>query len=528
MDHNERLQEINNQYREVFIPVIVVIAILMVIGLIGNPLVIYFYACRMKPTASYMFIATLACFDLLSSVVSMPLEIMDLMYYYTFESVPACKTLRFINIFASIGSGVTLVSIAIDRYRKICKPFEGQITIGWAKVTILCCFLFSLLSSWPGAILYTVDHTNITDDAAIVATDCRYHAEDSYAIYIVAYNLYFMFLFIVTIIVLTVLYILVGRQLFNLRSFRFYATKRKSSAKARPMSAMTATSDVRSCTTGYSTEADSEDFGFTKNLAKELEIDIENDRPLSPISEEHGRNDRSRPTSANSIAISARSIKSNSVAPAASSVDEQGKDILPPEEFRSPGTFRQTQSFTEKTDTENVNSTPRRANSAVSGRRSIMVQPIREPRDPSLQESPRVTFSKSSNGTSLGNTRDAKGTGNLDTKKLKSQNINTRRYTVIAICISTAFVISFLPYLVLIIWSSLFYDYDPYKMGNSQLAACELFLRSFLFNGAFNPIIYGMFNSEFKDMVIYGLKRCLCCCCSLPQEKPWRREHSSN
>jgi hypothetical protein len=52
----------------------------MVLGFIGNPLVIYYYGFRSRSTSSFHFILALAVFDLIVCCVSMPLEIVILIW----------------------------------------------------------------------------------------------------------------------------------------------------------------------------------------------------------------------------------------------------------------------------------------------------------------------------------------------------------------------------------------------------------------------------------------------------------------
>ena len=121
---SEELKSLNDKTAKALIPTVIYIGTLMVVGLSGNPLVIYFYWRKEKTTPSHIFIVTLAIFDILACLISMPFEIVDLMLFYTFESLVACKILCFCNYFFSIGSACILFFIAVDRYRKVCKTSE--------------------------------------------------------------------------------------------------------------------------------------------------------------------------------------------------------------------------------------------------------------------------------------------------------------------------------------------------------------------------------------------------------------------
>jgi hypothetical protein len=92
----------------------------------------------------------------------MPLEIVDMTHFYEFESAAACKILRFVNYFATIGSGGILMALAVDRYRKICKPLRKQFTIQITRIVIGGVCLFSFCISWPSLVFYNIVQVNIT------------------------------------------------------------------------------------------------------------------------------------------------------------------------------------------------------------------------------------------------------------------------------------------------------------------------------------------------------------------------------
>ena len=152
---SEELLSLNDRTAKVLMPAVIYVGTLMVIGVLGNPLVIYFYSRKVKATPSHIFIVTLAIFDILTCLISMPLEIVDVLHFYIFESAVACKVLRFCNYFFSIASGSILIVIAVDRYRKVCKPMNSQLSMGWSRVAIGIAISFSILSATPSAILIT-------------------------------------------------------------------------------------------------------------------------------------------------------------------------------------------------------------------------------------------------------------------------------------------------------------------------------------------------------------------------------------
>ena len=147
------------------------------------------------------------------------------LHFYIFESAAACKVLRFCNYFFSVASGSILIVIAVDRYRKVCRPMNSQLSIGWSRFAIVIAISFSILSATPSAIFHNVVEVNITTstgNTSILGYDCTNERDDDHHLLITLYNIYQFALFISTVSVLVTLYSLVGRQLYRIRSSQLY------------------------------------------------------------------------------------------------------------------------------------------------------------------------------------------------------------------------------------------------------------------------------------------------------------------
>ena len=222
-DHSDKLQSINDETVRTLIPAIIFIGTLMFLGIFGNSLVIYFYGRKVKPTPSYTFIVTLAVIDFIMCAVAMPLEIVDLVRFYTFENSIACKMMRYFNYFVSIASVFTLIAIATERYRKICRPFEDQLSIKTTKIAIGCILFMSIISASPTVFLYEVVEVNITEEtytslnhSELVGYDCTTVRNKSYKKFVMTYIAFLCILFVITVLVLSAIYIIIGKQLYQL------------------------------------------------------------------------------------------------------------------------------------------------------------------------------------------------------------------------------------------------------------------------------------------------------------------------
>ncbi|KAL3881140.1 hypothetical protein ACJMK2_027598 [Sinanodonta woodiana] len=223
------LQKRSIELTIVFIPVIIFVCVLMILGLFGNSMVLYFYGWKTKKTSNICFILVLAVFDLLTCTLGMPMEIVDLVLNITFYNVAACKILHFLTYFTNDTSILILATIAVDRYRRICKPHTKQLSIKQVKIICGLCASASLLVSWPASILVMIETVNViytdpknsTYQVNITGCDCTYTRSKQYAPYLWAFHAVHFIGFVTVTISLAVMYGLIARRLYYYRKRRF-------------------------------------------------------------------------------------------------------------------------------------------------------------------------------------------------------------------------------------------------------------------------------------------------------------------
>lgn len=219
---NYTLSELNAEYALSKLGGIIFVGVLMILGVVGNAHVLYVYATKFKHSNHRFYIISLACLDLITCCIGMPFVIVDLRFPLLFTLVPVCKMLRFLNYFMCACSALILVVIAVDRYRKICKPFEPQMNRKTAKFACLIAVIISLSLSWPAPILYghsTVDAETISEyfDMDINVTGVQCFTEDRFkqTKYQAFFNIILIFVILASTVILAVLYGLIGRKVFK-------------------------------------------------------------------------------------------------------------------------------------------------------------------------------------------------------------------------------------------------------------------------------------------------------------------------
>ncbi|CAG2220137.1 HCRTR2 [Mytilus edulis] len=149
----ELLRTLNDKLALRYLPVIIYMFLLIFTGLFGNVLVIIVYVRKKMKSSLHYFIINLAVLDLLTVVIGMPTEIADLRYSVMFYAPAACKALRTVESLSTMGSIVTLMAVAIDRYNRICK-YGKQMTTEKAKRICIVAIVIGSVTCWPAAIVF--------------------------------------------------------------------------------------------------------------------------------------------------------------------------------------------------------------------------------------------------------------------------------------------------------------------------------------------------------------------------------------
>ncbi|XP_052788609.1 nematocin receptor 2-like [Mya arenaria] len=151
---NEILEWLESEESKRLLPGAILYGVLAFFGLAGNSLVIHVYRKSYQESNFSLFIIGVAAIDLFGCVWSIPADIVLLFEQYTFNKVWVCKVARFSTTFGTTSSAFVLFCISVDRYRKVCKPFDSQISITQAKLLYGLSLTIGLFVSWPTFFVY--------------------------------------------------------------------------------------------------------------------------------------------------------------------------------------------------------------------------------------------------------------------------------------------------------------------------------------------------------------------------------------
>lgn len=165
------LRRLNEQEVLSAILVLVFISVIILLGTVGNLLVLGTYFKQIQKNSTNFFIFCLATLDLISCVISLPAEMLVLLQPFTFSYPWLCKVYRFVAFSADLASGYTIVCISFDRYLRIARPHRRFKIRTCKRAVILVVCLSSIVSSMA-LYVYGRENVIIHDHPELVGSKC--------------------------------------------------------------------------------------------------------------------------------------------------------------------------------------------------------------------------------------------------------------------------------------------------------------------------------------------------------------------
>ena len=466
------VEELNEKLFVLHIPALVFVATSMVVGITGNSLVLIIYKRNYRRTSHRYFILFLAMIDLLACSTGLPFLIASLRFPYLMTSNIACKVLRYFHYMANNSSGLLLVIISIERYRKICRPFKTQWTprqiLYWCIITVLVSAIIAVPSGiFFGKSVIETKIGNITGYECYI--DEHFKGTHVMEIYMEA----LMGETVVCIILFIVLYVLIIRkvrqsdQFINaIRSMR--SLKIKSYHKANIHD------------TSLSTDA-LDDGG--DNFVGSRNIPTRN----SSIEELDGQTFR-KGSSASTTMTSLYSVQPGSRNLLNQVEDKESQPKSPGAQQKS-GKLMNTLPIKLKLS-QVVNGSNRNLDDTKRGNKAKSLPSSRRPVLDRLIMKPNVS-TRSDVVHRTGHSSKA-----------------TIRVTVMLFTVSLVFALAFIPHLTLMVLTMAKKDFLA-SLNPTEVQVYQFFLRIFIINNIANPIIYVFCDKKFRT----GCYRLLCRCC---------------
>ncbi|KAK3085964.1 hypothetical protein FSP39_011409 [Pinctada imbricata] len=110
--------------------------------------------------------------------------------------------------------------------------------------------------------------------------------------------------------------------------------------------------------------------------------------------------------------------------------------------------------------------------------------------------------------------RSSSGTHLASRKRGSRHEIRVTRTTVVLFAVTVAYVVSFFPFLVVMVLRNVLKDFEK-NLSPAAEVAYKFCSKSYFINNAINPVIYSFLNINFRKDTRNILRKCVasCCCC---------------
>ncbi|XP_045213809.2 D(2) dopamine receptor A-like [Mercenaria mercenaria] len=204
------------------LPVIVYMILFGAAGIVGNILTFIFYTFKSKRSTTVMLIACLAMVDLIVCVLFIP-NIIEMWVNVKYTASFICKLAHFVGLWAVACSGLILWVVAIDRHRKICRPFGKQMTLVTAKYAVIAIVSFGLVLSVRNFANFDSVEVNVVDHDVNMTVQGRYcttRDDDSYIVSVTIFTVIDFLLMLMVWLTLAVAYSHIIYTIFKLQKKR--------------------------------------------------------------------------------------------------------------------------------------------------------------------------------------------------------------------------------------------------------------------------------------------------------------------
>lgn len=466
------LEDLNERLFQLHIPAMVFVAVCMVIGIFGNLLVLVVYKKKFRRSNHRYFILFLAALDFTACSTGMPFLIASLRLPYLMPYAKLCKSMRYIHYLVNNASGLLLLVISVERFRKICHPFKSQIT--HRQILYLCygTVFFSAVIAIPAAIFYGSSEIQ-TGINNLTGHQCYVDDAQKESILFELFQGLLLLETLLCIIIFIILYIFIVRKLWSSDQF------------LNAMRSMQMTSTKRSHDSSESTDMDQ---GQIEDSSETRFFKSSDDSVVKPLV-----------TNGNTA-----DFKTGVTPEHSQSVDNTNQSDLTVSDGNSQDSTQQTCITREKGSAEeqtNSKSLWRKSRELFRRKEHSNVKPslnrsISDTRLNKAAQDPKFRSLSPTERLIVGNM--IKSAMPTRTKKPKTSR-TTARVTMMLFTVSVVFTFSFIPHLVLMIITV----QDKTFLGNltpSELIAYQVFLRSFVVNNVVNPIIYMFCDTKFRQL----------------------------
>ncbi|KAK0045143.1 tyramine receptor Ser-2 [Biomphalaria pfeifferi] len=450
----EYLALLQHQSNIAFIPTYLYLAVFIVVGCVGNCLVIVVYSTKLIRTPLRIFIVSMAIFDLLTNLFVMPAKLHELSDMWDSDKPTLCKVQKYLNSSFVVTSAFILVAIATTRYKMVCHSFGKQVTIKQAKIISVILALSAFIISIPYGIIHGTQ-TKETPNKNISGRYCQ--VDDSYVktIWPRLNSGLFILLFLVCSSLITVFYVLIGRTTWKQRDALTKVQPKPSGKSDKSTDSCTLSSDEKYT---YSRTGGTSDTSDTEVVAESNDGNIE-------------------------IAM-VGNIKSKQTNEIANHADENSGYS------KSDRDVKLATKKVNKSENKNTYTADTQINKILSYKNAKFFK-LHRKKMQELGTAHKESINKNKTGLQKASNKQRRLFG---------------RTSLMMFIVTLVFFVGFLPFLGL----NVFLAISPQKVAaleGASLALYQLFLCSYLLNSFANPIVYSLLDMRFRKECFKFFKR---------------------
>ena len=147
-------EDLSEEMKIAVLPVTILIGVEACLGIAGNIFILIIYSLRYRRCNFKYFVICMSLIDLTSCLTTLPGEIYSQLHWYSYKYEWICKTKSYFNVFIVWSSALSLLLLAYDRYRKICRPLDWQFDPSWARRLCVISIAVSAVVSAPVGLLW--------------------------------------------------------------------------------------------------------------------------------------------------------------------------------------------------------------------------------------------------------------------------------------------------------------------------------------------------------------------------------------
>ncbi|KAH9508255.1 hypothetical protein Btru_050608 [Bulinus truncatus] len=193
------------------VPTFVYLSVLFLMGVVGNPLILVVYSRKKKNSATIVLIEVIALVDLMTNIIIIPVNFYVLWMGLTHTHAIFCKVYFFLNYVLAFTSVFLLLAVAVVRYRKVCAPFDIQISPKHVKIFSVCVAVTSLVISGPFSLVHGLQVTQ-TYQPGVCGLQCGIDPDLKDSPWPMVINVSSIGMVAVCCAVLSVIYLKIGQQ----------------------------------------------------------------------------------------------------------------------------------------------------------------------------------------------------------------------------------------------------------------------------------------------------------------------------